>query len=286
MKSTTANWRYLIHCVRIESRGGDVIRLVDYPVDLTISGSTYRSDHGYQFSGLETRADNSPPVIDLEGILTSSGLSRQEIREDKWRNAFCYVFATSWDAPVEDEEPIAKGLLGRIQLINERYKAEIIHIIDLLNQPIGAMEVPVCRWTLFDETLDGRQLPYQKSRCTLNLADHKVTGTVTSVTDRFTFADSGRTEADDWFSNGEVKFTSGANAGLAAIKIKVSEGGSFVLHDAAKHPIQVGDTYEMAPGCRGRFHEDCVAKWANGENFSSSVTVPTGDVIAKIGTGL
>lgn len=290
MKSTVADWKYPLNCLRIEAQDGDILYFSDHPHDILIGNNLYLAGPGYQFTGVEELSSGAAPVIDLEGILLAAGITRAEIREEKWSNAFCYAFRTSWDAPVEDEEPLGKAVLGKFIINNERFKTELINVMDLLNQPIGANEVPTCRWTLFDETLDGRSLPYQKSRCGLSLAANKVTGTITGVTDRFTFADSSRTEADDYFGNGEVKFTSGLNNGLKAIKIKshtkVSPGGTFSMHDAAKYPIAVGDTYEMAPGCRGRKDTDCVTKWSNGENFSSSTTVPTADVIAEPGTGV
>ena len=42
MKSTVADYRYICHGVRIECTNGLVVRLTDYPHDLTMSGHVYK----------------------------------------------------------------------------------------------------------------------------------------------------------------------------------------------------------------------------------------------------
>jgi hypothetical protein len=48
---------------------------------------------------------------------------------------------------------------------------------------------------------------------------------------------------------------------------------------------EVGDQYEMIPGCRKRFGDDCVTKWANGRNFGGHPHVPAPSQYGQVGRG-
>ncbi|HBD11368.1 MAG TPA: hypothetical protein DCZ13_04420 [Porticoccaceae bacterium] len=295
MKSTVADREYIVYCVRIESAGGSIVRLVAYPFDLTMSnGEVYKTDSGYQFTGFNAKNNLSPSVIDLEGILAVAGVSRADIMAGVWDDARAYTFATSWAAPVDDEEPIAKFIVGKVRLEDSRYVAELMHLIDAVNQSVGRTFGPLCPWTLYDETLDGETLPYQQSRCTgprsapdgPSLAADKVTGTVTHVTSRSVWRDSSRAEAADHFGAGAMRFTSGNNSGVRSQEIKShAANGTITLFLDMPYDIQVGDSYEMIPGCRKRFSEDCQTKHSNGINFGGFPSVPASSQYGKYGTG-
>lgn len=299
MKPNIADPRTRIHAVRIVAVGGQTVRFVEYPHDLVMGQDSdgpivYQADQGYQFTGYSATATLTPGVLDLQGVLAAAGIDRDQITSGVWDGARCYVFATSWANPVEDEEPIAQCLFGKTRLQDGRYVVEMMQLIDALNQSTGRTCGPLCDWTLFDETLDGDIIPYHRSRCSgprsnpdgPRLADHIVTGTITHVTDRLQFRDSARGEAADWFGAGSIRFTTGANAGLRSQEIKgYDTDGTIRLFLAAHYPVEIGDEYEMVPGCRKRRAEDCVAKFGNAVNNGSFDRVPVQSVYREVGMG-
>lgn len=287
MKSVIADPRTLINCLRIVANDGTTIRFTDYPYPVIAStGGSYQSDNGYQFSGVTQTSEGAGTLVDLEGIISAAGLDVDELKSGKWDGARVYIFATSWTNPIEDEEPIAVGVLGKTALFEARYTAQLMHLIDALNVPTGRDYSALCSWILFDETLDGKTYSYQRSRCQLNIYDYLVIGSITSVVSNGEFVDSTRAEDNDYFSNGSVLFTTGDNVGLASIKIKShTTGGNFILHDDTFNTMQVGDQYTMIPGCRKRLVEDCAAKYLNAPNFGGFRYVPTTDVISFVGRG-
>ena len=121
-------------------------------------------------------------------------------------------------------------------------------------------------------------------RCGLAVATYAVSTTVTGVTSNavFTIAD---VQADDYYGQGEVKFTSGNNNGLPPLKVKSYTGSplAVTLHQSARKTVQVGDTLDIIPGCRKRYDDDCVTKFSNGNQFGGSPQTPGSDVITKIG---
>lgn len=295
MKSHVADYATRVYCVRIEPVGDHpVIRLAGYPVDLKMSnGQVYLTESGYEFSGLDSSSTFASTSIDLSGILQMDAVSQDDLASGVYDNARVYLFATSWADPIENEEPLALMFWGKVEFDegSDAYKVELMGAIDVLSQSSGRTYAPTCPWTLFDESLDGNVLPWTQSRCTGPraaqdgplLADFKVTGTLTGVTDQYQFTDSARAEAADWFAYGSIRFTTGPNAGLKPIQIKAfTAGGVILLHEAMFYLPQVGDAYEMIPGCR-KDGTTCKTKWANKINFGGQDHVPAPSVYSQVG---
>lgn len=276
MKSVIADYRYLCHGLRIECTNGLIVRLTDYPRDLIMSGSTYRSDNGYQFTGSQSGTTMAAGVMDLDGIATITGISRDQIASGVFDSARLYVFATSHRAPVEDEEPIGAAILGRTTLEDARYRVEMMALVDALNQSVGRSYAASCDKVFGGQTYAG---------CKVDLGPITVTGAITHVTDGARFRDSARTEDADWFGLGTIHFTTGDNVGLKPLEIKdYAANGTIETYEPAYYPVQVGDEYVMIPGCRKRWQQDCKTKWDNVLNFGGFPRVPASSQYQQVGT--
>jgi hypothetical protein len=297
MKSHVADWQTRVYCVRIEpANDSPIVRLAGYPVDLTMSnGQVYLTESGYEFSGLDSTSTFASASIDLNGILQKGAISRTDLASGVYDNARVYLFATSWANPIEDEEPLGLMFFGAAQFdeLRDSYSVQLMGAIDVLSQSVGRTYTASCQWTLFDQHLGGALLPAHKSRCTgprsapdgPDIADYLVTGTITSVTDQYMFADAARIEAAGWFDFGEFRFTSGKNAGLAPIRVKAfTAGGVMLLHDAMFYLPEVGDAYEMIPGCN-KTGDQCRDKYDNKLNNGGFEDVPSPTQYSQVGRG-
>ena len=274
MKSAVANPAYKIHCLRIIPLWGDPVYLTDHVRDLTMGGNTYQTDSGYQFSGMASEADMSPGVVDLEGIAGIAGIDFDEIVSGVFDNARVYAFATTWTAPVEDEEPLGVAFMGKATMRDNRYTAELMMLVDALNQTTGSTYTPGCQKTFGGQEYAG---------CMVALGPITVTGTLSHVTSQSVFRDSTRTEALDYFGEGTIAFTTGQNAGLRPLEIKeYLADGTITTHEAFHYPVAVGDAYTLIPGCRKR-QEDCRDKWNNITNFGGFSYVPVQSTYTKVG---
>ena len=281
MKSTVADYRYRVLCLRIVPTTGSPIYLTDYPQNLTMGGHTYLSTAGYEFTGYAGTAGFSPAAIDIEGIAGASGLSRAAVGSGLFDGARCYVFATSWAAPVEDQEPIVAGIFGKATLLDHRFRIGGVSLIDALNQTVGDTYGAQCPKKFCGTEYAG---------CGVSLAANTVTGTLTSVTSASVFRDSGRGEADDTFGAGTIQFTGGANAGLKPLEVKSFSGGTITTFEPFYYLPSVGDTYSMVRGCRKRL-ADCQNRWngsgtySNVANFGGDLWIPSGSTYATVGQG-
>lgn len=262
----------LVYCLRIERLDGAVYRFTNHDRALEMdNGAVYSPDQGAaDVSAVTSEGGLSATTFDLDGGLVPNGVTRDEIAAGLFDYATLYLFRTLWDDPVEDDNPLAKGFWGKAELQDERFTTEFRSLASLLEQPIGRVHGATCDADLGD------------SRCKVDLDALAVTGVVTAVTDRGQFTDSGRGEADDYFGAGRVQFTSGANAGIER-EVDSFSAGQFGLWEAFPYAIALGDAYEARPGCRKRFQEDCVAKFANAVNFQGFPHMPGSDAANKFG---
>ena len=144
MKAVIADYRYRTICLRIVPVSGSPIYLTHHVRDLVMGGHTYLSASGYDFTGYSASANLAPAMVDVEGIAGLAGIGFDEITSGIFDNARCYLFATAWNNPVEDEEPIVASILGKTTLMDQRYRIEEMALIDALNQSAGKTYTAAC----------------------------------------------------------------------------------------------------------------------------------------------
>ncbi len=191
MKSTVAPYETRVICLRIVCANGTTFRLTRYPFDLKMSNATvYISASGYDFSSVIVETSFAASAIDLEGFITTGGVTREQIASGLFDGASCYLFATDFLNPVEDYEPMLKSTLGKTTLNDDRFTIEDMSIVDKLNQTVGWTHTAQCPNDFGGQEYGG---------CKVALGPITVTGTVTSVGSTLSFTDSSRAEAADHF---------------------------------------------------------------------------------------
>lgn len=276
MKPAVAPYAHPLYCMRIECVNGTIVRMTEFPEDVEMDGETYRSDTGYEFTGMNSGTTLAPGVVDLTSFVgISPEITIASIQSGIFDGARVFIFATDWAAPQEDEEPIMKGLFGKTSITDSQYTTECMQLIDLLNTTIDDEHPALCPLIFGGQEHGG---------CHVDVDALEVTGTLTAVTDQYTFADNTLGESDDYFGAGELAFTSGANAGIKAQRVKsyTASGGALVMNEAFPFPPQVGDSFTLRPGCRKRL-VDCRDKWNNVARRRGFDFVPGTRFLNKVG---
>ena len=280
MKSVVTDAELRVLCLRIMPVIGASIYLTDHPRDLTMSGHTYLSTSGYEFTGYSATAGFAPGSLDLQGISGVAGISRAQIAAGLFDGAVVSIFATSWSAPIEDEEPIVRGIFGKARLEDDRYTIDGLSLIDALNTARNDQFTAQCPKVFLSQGFGG---------CLVPVAPNTVTGSLTSVSSAALFTDTARGEASDTFAAGTIRFTSGPNAGLKALEIlSFASGGVIATFEPFYYLPQIGDNYTMVRGCRKR-QQDCELRqgvsgpYNNIVNFGGFPWVPTGSTYGQWG---
>lgn len=231
------------------------------PIDGMPTGAiTFLSTPGLSVSNI--RSTEGLDVDNLEGTLLDSGLvAHGDVVRGLWFGAAWSLFVYCWADVTKGFCVIKVGHIGNIKPLTGKFKVELLDLRMFLQPEQADVLAKDCHYD------------YGDARCGKNKATSTVTGTVTSAASVQVFTDSARTEADDWFGNGEFEWLTGPNAGVRT-KVKTYAADTFTLAIPMAGPIGAGDTYSVVAGCRKRRTEDCVTKHGNGLQFGGAADKP------------
>jgi uncharacterized phage protein (TIGR02218 family) len=240
------------------------------PIDGVATGAvTYLSTPGLAVSNI--RSTEGLDVDNLEGTLVDSGLVEHgDVVRGLLFGAAWSLFVYCWADVSKGFCVVKVGHIGNVKPLTGKFVVEFRDLREYLQSEQADVLAKDCHYDFAD------------ARCTKNKAAATVTGTVTSSGFTQVFTDTGRTEADDWFGNGEFEWTGGPNTGVRT-KVKLYDGATktFTLAIPMAAAIGAGDTYSVVAGCRKRRTEDCATKHNNVLNFGGAPDKPiVNDIVA------
>lgn len=277
----------IAHALKVTRPDLQVFGFTSHDIDDTVpdTGSPtvnvlYRANTGIAPTSIVTAAGLGVGNLELKTLHDGSIFTLTDIAGGIWKNSKFIIFRYNYaDLAAGVGEYLLVGTFGELELKQSELVIELRDLRQYFQQPVGSASSKNCRYRLGD------------TKCGVVLSGGSptppwtVTGTITGVGDNQTFADSARTEATDFFGQGTITITSGANAGIMR-QIKEWNIGSpldktFYLWQPFPNDIVGGETYTAVAGCRLRFTEDCVGKFSNGVNFGGEPHRPLIDAITQ-----
>lgn len=252
---------------KIQRKDGKIFGFTSHDKDITFDGLVYRSRAGFNSSQISTQAGFSVDNLKTSGYLDLSFITEWDLLTRKWDGARVWLARCNWRNPAAGIEKMRKGRLGEMGSTKVSFEVELLGLMQQMQQTVGKTYLAECNAQLGD------------TRCKVALAAFTVTGTVTTGGGHFGFTDSSRTEADGWFTNGELTITSGLNKGLE-MEVKSYASGTFELLEALPGLISAGDTYSVYAGCNLLRDGDCANKFNNRVNHRGFPSKPTEDQVA------
>ncbi|MCP3899114.1 MAG: DUF2163 domain-containing protein [Desulfobacteraceae bacterium] len=242
------------NCLRIERTDGYVICLTELDKDLTISDSeldlsggdqVYLSAAGYTPTNMQQTSDNAVNNADVEGVLSSIGVKREDIIGGRYDFAKLHIFI--WD--FENATLIKKlgsGHWGEVTLKDGSYVAEFRSLSQQLQQTIGRTYNPEC-----DEQLGG-------TRCQIALGLFpKPDGKITAETTKNTFVDSSLIKEDDYWNGAVLTWTSGLNDTVVTLVDSYTlSTNTITILPAMTEYISKTDSYSLEKTFTGAATED------------------------------
>jgi uncharacterized phage protein (TIGR02218 family) len=263
----------LCYCWKLSTVSGINFGFTSHDHDLTFDGVTYSALSGFDASAIETSLGLNVDDLEVMGALSATSLNEADLATGKFDNALIQILRVNWQN-VAQRVILASGNLGEVTRGAVGFRAEMRGLAHHLNQPQGRLYQYGC------DTDVG------SSRCGVNLtlAAFTGTGSVQSVPvaagNRRAFIATGLPAfASEWFTRGRLRWTSGANAGLA---MEVKEHGlvnsqvAVELWLAMPRVIAVGDVFSITAGCDKQF-VTCKAKFNNALNFRGFHLMPGND---------
>jgi len=256
----------LCWCWRITRSDGVGFGFTDHDRDLSFDDTIFESASGFTGTELSAAVGLSVDTLEVESALKSDRLSENDLVEGLFDNAVIEIYRVNWAEPAM-RVLMRYGNLGEVSRSQHYFKAEVRGLAHALQQTQGRVIQYGCDADLGD------------ARCGINLdsATYKGTGAVASVVDQRRFTASGLDGFDnDFFSRGLIRFTSGANEGLAAeVKVHSSLDSvvQFELWQTPPNALAEDDAFTVTAGC-DKAHTTCRDKFGNLANYRGFPHVP------------
>jgi uncharacterized phage protein (TIGR02218 family) len=248
--------------LRITRTDNSIIAFTTHDRDLVVEGVTYCADGAFSPDKLVQKAGLSVKDFDVEGLLDSEMISENDLKAGLYDHARIDLFMCNWADLSQGVVHMLRGWLGEVALSNGRYMVGLRGFQDLLSRKVGEAYTPECRFCFGD------------ARCGVNPQAHTVTGSVSEVFDRRSFSDTARSEDDGIFTDGTLRWTSGANKGASCeVNAWNASTRTFTLWLPLPYAIAVGDGYQVTAGCDKRF-ATCRARFDNALNFGGFPYLP------------
>lgn len=251
--------------------GGSVVRWTSHDTDLSWSGNTFTKGpaishgqisekRGVEVATLDVDIDavdsdliNGTPLI---AFIAQHGLDGAAIKLER-------AYAPDW-APTTAITGVVNRFSGKVTSISPIQGGSVTLTVSswlvLLNTkaPRNVYQV-ACLRTLYD------------AGCALNPASFSAGGTVT-VAGQASFK-SGLTGVPDYYSQGRIVFTSGANNGVSrTVRVNLTDG-TFSLINPLPAVAAIGDTFTAYAGCDLAM-STCSTKFSNLARFKGTPYVP------------
>lgn len=257
----------LCHGWTLTRADGTRFGFTDHDRDLVIDDLLHEAAAGFTASAVESSSGLAVDNLDILGALMSDRLSEDALAAGLYDDAEVEIWRVNW-ADTSQRVLLRKGNLGEVTRGATGFSAELRGLAHRLNQPVGRLFQYACDADLGD------------ARCGITLV--AVSGTVSAAEDDRVLTVSGLgTYDEDWFTRGQLTFTSGANTG-ATMEVKLhaltSEGAVIELWQAMPRGVETGAAFDVTPGCDKQF-STCTVKFHNSMNFRGFPHMPGNDFV-------
>ena len=256
----------LCELIKITPTVGAILAFTSHIQNLTVDGQLYLSRPGMRLSvvksNLRMEIDNSEGA----GFFQTGLVTLGDLLRGRFNDAFFERRFANYDSPGDGGYTFQSGYIGRVEVRDNLFKAELRSLLAVLSQPVGRILSRRC---------DVRRLG--DSRCKFDMTSTQAvttvpfrqTLTVSSITSQIEVQTSGMnlggsngTGYPDWFRGGMVTWLSGNNAGYESeISGTVAPTGLRFFNPPGLD-IAVGDTMYAYAGC-DRSTGHCIGKFRN-----------------------
>lgn len=242
---------HLTRLFKIVCEDGTVFRWADFDSVVPFNGEEYSPIGGMIATASSRQMGLAERNQDFLGVLSSSGVEDADMQRAKFSNArvWCYV--------VDHERPEIGAILEDSFFITNQgwndtsWKAKTVGMTRVLALRAGAKASRTCG-NDFGDAYGLASVAGCKANVASLVQSAKAVATVTSrvvFTVENTLTGS---PGDDYFAHGKVVWLTGNNAGLTSFVARFTASTRTItlsLPVDADAPIEVGDTFDLYPGC-------------------------------------
>ncbi len=254
------------HCFAwlIRRSDGIVLGFTDHDRTLSVDGVACEPLTGLNSSEASTALGLSVAGGEVEGVLSSAEISDTDIEQGRYDGASIEAYLVNWSMPGQ-HMLLRRWTAGRISRSGSRFVMELKGAAAAFDAVRGRRVLRHCDASLGD------------SRCGVDVNDPRyfAEGTVLAADGQSLTVAGLNGFASGWFSEGMLRWTSGANAGRS-VRMTTHAGQILKLAEPPVLPISEGDAFRIIAGCDKSF-ATCKAKFGNSLNFRGFPHLPGND---------
>lgn len=254
-----SNTTTIVRGWKLTRQDGQILAFTDCDVDLVVAGVTYEASAALTPSEAVSTLGLAVDDQEVQGGLASAAITESDLAAGVYDGAEVDVVEINWSTETV-HAIVGSYHLGEVTRTQSTFAAELRSEAGILAQKRGRYAVGSCDAELGD------------SRCGVSTSGTGGAGTITHITGTAEFMASGLSGfAQDEFAAGTLVWTSGANLGQTQ-EISLHRAKVLGLWRPPLFAIQVGDAFDILPGCDKSF-ETCRVQFSNGDNFRGFPTI-------------
>lgn len=254
---------------QIERRDAVVLRFTDHNASITFEGQVYSPVGGFNSSAEQRNANLKPRNMEFLGVISDDRITLEDLRANRYRDAKVTISTVDWKYPWHGVLDKRIYWITDVTYTEETWDAQVESIVRWFAQRVGRLYTRNCSWRLGDARCGAVDGPV--------LADLTTSAVVTDVVRQRVVFDSTATAAvANYYAYGELVWTGGNNINLRNDIKRSKTDGRLTLELATPRLIQVGDTFDLYPGCDG-LRQTCIDKFDNLDNFGGFPYIPGTD---------
>lgn len=272
MKTITVALGKLAWGMRVERADGEIFGFTSHQLrkTVTIDGDDLdlEPSNAINVSSIARSMGMAVDNLEAEIVAFDDVLPKLDLLEGRWDGARFYIFQFNWSTPGAGVIPWIAGKFGNSTPKLGSYVIELRDLRQDLQNDVTRVTQANCDYRFGDP-----------ATCTVDLGPHTYTAAVTAAASGYQFTAAALVNPAGDFTEGEVIWLTGINAGLRA-KVRLSEAaGVITLALPMLRGIEVGDTFDIVRGCLKR-RVDCIA-FENVQNYPGMDAAPTTDKIVS-----
>lgn len=262
----------IVELIKITPVVGSVLAFTNYSENLTVDSVVYLSRPGMKVSVVQSKLNLEIDASTAQGFFQTSIITFADILKGKFNDAVFERKFVNADAVSDGSYTFHSGYIGRVDVTDNAFQAELRGLAAALSQPVGRILSKRCDVRTVGDTRCGFNLATTQQTTGINFTQ---TLTVSTIVTQDDFDVTGVTGSPtgDWFTYGTLVWATGANTGYSSDIAQSSESGgtwSITLVNAPGADIQVGDTFSAKAGC-DRSTSHCISKFRNSTQTAGNI---------------
>lgn len=265
------------YITRITRRDGKQLGFAFTDEPITYSGLTYYPQGSISATSLSQTADNGVDNLDFQGalsaldVLHSNAVTDGDLRRGLYDGAEIIVSEVNYNDLTQGAMLCIRGYVGEVQVnSNGQYTCELRSLEQFMSVQIGDMIAPTCRCRRLGD--------YQ---CKVPIANYTAAGTVSPNDPNNPINLMTSIQANDVYSGGVLRITSGANTGIERDIKQYLPSGQVLLQEPYPFAVEASASMAMEQGCDRRF-VTCDTVYGNTVNFHGEPYLPGTDKLLGV----